>query len=126
MGSPWGVTDEVEELCPGVYSVSTPSHGGTMVERLAAFTFLSPAARKCGEWYGDYLCFEEDCAEAVILWELYHSKRFSPPLAESDPKKFEQILLESLNQYYPEYLQAWQRQQKSKEQPQKRHSVKER
>ena len=31
--SPWGNVQECETLCPGVYSVSTPGHGGVMVRR---------------------------------------------------------------------------------------------
>ena len=31
--SPWGKVQECETLCPGVYSVSTPGHGGIMVRR---------------------------------------------------------------------------------------------
>lgn len=31
--SPWGNIQECETLCPGVYSVSTPGHGGIMVRR---------------------------------------------------------------------------------------------
>ena len=31
--SPWGNIQECETLCPGVYSVSTPGHGGIMVHR---------------------------------------------------------------------------------------------
>ena len=31
--SPWGKVQECETLCPGVYSVSTPGHGGVMVRR---------------------------------------------------------------------------------------------
>jgi len=34
--SPWGKVQECETLCPGVYSVSTPGHGGVMVRRGAA------------------------------------------------------------------------------------------
>ena len=36
-----------ETLCPGVFLVSTASHGGTMVANEVA-AVLSPAAKKCG------------------------------------------------------------------------------
>jgi len=31
--SPWGSVDFCDELCPGVFLVYTPEHGGTMIAR---------------------------------------------------------------------------------------------
>ena len=45
--SPWGEVQNCEVLCPGVFLVSTASHGGTMVANEVA-AVLSPAAKKCG------------------------------------------------------------------------------
>lgn len=45
--SPWGEVQSCETLCPGVFLVSTASHGGTMVANEVA-AVLSPAAKKCG------------------------------------------------------------------------------
>ena len=67
--SPWGEIDCCEELYPGIYLVSTPSHGGVQVEWESAM-LLSPAARKCGFLEGGFLWFEEDCCEQVVLREL--------------------------------------------------------
>ena len=64
--SPWGDVQTSDTLCPGVFMVSTASHGGTMVA-LDMAAILSPAARKCGLKMGDYLCFEEDCDENIVL-----------------------------------------------------------
>lgn len=41
--SPWGKVQICDLLCPGVFLVSTASHGGTMVSKEVA-AFLSPAA----------------------------------------------------------------------------------
>ena len=41
--SPWGKVQTCDLLCPGVFLVSTASHGGTMVSTEVA-AFLSPAA----------------------------------------------------------------------------------
>ena len=41
--SPWGAVQTCDTLCPGVFLVSTASHGGTMVSNEVA-AFLSPAA----------------------------------------------------------------------------------
>ena len=64
--SPWGKVQICDVLCPGVFLVSTSSHGGTLVSKEIS-AMLSPAARKCGFRQGGYLCFEEDCQESVVL-----------------------------------------------------------
>ena len=66
--SPWGKVQTCDLLCPGVFLVSTASHGGTMVSKEVA-AFLSPAAKRCGFQRGGYLCFEEDTQEEVVLRE---------------------------------------------------------
>ena len=72
--SPWGRVQTCDVLCPGVFMVSTASHGGTMVARELA-AVLSPAARKCGFRHGRYFCFEEDNQEAVSYTHLDVYKR---------------------------------------------------
>ena len=46
--SPWGNIQECETLCPGVYSVSTPGHGGIMVRRELAEKIFRKEALDCG------------------------------------------------------------------------------
>lgn len=67
--SPWGKVQTCDVLCPGVFLVSTASHGGTMVAKDMA-AVLSPAAIKCGFRHSGFLCFEEDTQEDVALREL--------------------------------------------------------
>ena len=55
--SPWGNIQECETLCPGVYSVSTPGHGGIMVRRELAEKIFRKEAMGCGFVEGGYLCF---------------------------------------------------------------------
>ena len=44
--SPWGAVQTCDTLCPGVFLVSTASHGGTMVSNdVAAFLSHSQAVR---------------------------------------------------------------------------------
>ena len=43
--SPWGEIQHCEELCPGVYQVSTPGHGGVMARLGRASKLFSKAAR---------------------------------------------------------------------------------
>lgn len=103
--SPWGEVQTCDTLCPGVFLVSTASHGGTMVanEMSAA---LSPAARKCGFKMGGYLCFEEDSQEAVVLRELLDKKLWSIPSRIKDTAAFEENINKSLREYNPDYWRA--------------------
>ena len=48
--SPWGAVQTCDTLCPGVFLVSTASHGGTMVSNDVA-AFLSPAANPAGVFF---------------------------------------------------------------------------
>ena len=69
--SPWGNVQTCDVLCPGVFLVSTSSHGGTMVAKDMA-AVLSSAAIKCGFRHSGFLCFEEDTQEDVqILSSLF-------------------------------------------------------
>ena len=68
--SPWGKVQTCDLLCPGVFLVSTASHGGTMVSKEVA-AFLSPAAKRCGFRRGGYLCFEEDTQEDANTFGVY-------------------------------------------------------
>ena len=103
--SPWGEVQTRDILCPGVFLVSTASHGGIMVasEMSAA---LSPAARKCGFKMGGYLCFEEDCQEDVVVRELLDKKLWSIPSRIKDTAAFEENINKSLRKYNPDYWRA--------------------
>lgn len=100
--SPWGEVQECDTLCPGVFLVSTASHGGTMVTKDMT-TVLSPAARKCGMRHNGYLCFEEDSAESVVLRELLDKKLWAIPERIRDKAAFEKGINDSLREYHPDY-----------------------
>lgn len=87
MYSPWGQTDRITELLPGVFDVSTPSHGGFMIKESVAREHLSDACIARGERFGSMICFEEDCAYALPCYEW----------AELLDKLNEQILVEPLS-----------------------------
>lgn len=105
--SPWGEVQSCDALCPGVYLVSTASHGGTLVSH-AVTAILSPAARKCGFRQGGYLCFEEDSQENVVLRELLDKKLWSIPERIKDKAAFEENINKSLREYNPDYWRARQ------------------
>ena len=105
--SPWGEVQTCDVLCPGVFLVSTASHGGTLVAKEVS-AMLSPAARKCGFKQGGYLCFEEDCQESVVLRELLDKKLWSVPERIKDQAAFEENINRSIREYNPEYWRARQ------------------
>jgi hypothetical protein len=70
MNTPWGKSDYRHEIERGVNWVGTPSHGGLVVTEKVAREKLTPEAIAQGEWYGSLICFEEDCAYAVALFEV--------------------------------------------------------
>ena len=96
-----------ETLCPGVFLVSTASHGGTMVANEVA-AVLSPAAKKCGFKDKGYICYEEDAQESVVLRELLDKKLWKIPDRIKDKGQFEEKLNQSIRQYHPEYWRARQ------------------
>ncbi len=103
--SPWGEVQDCETLCRGIYLVTTPGHGGILVEHESTL-YLTTAARKCGFRDGGYLCFEEDCDEQVVLRELLDKKLWQIPSRVTDPKAFEKAINDSLQEYHPEYWTA--------------------
>ena len=105
--SPWGEVQSCETLCPGVFLVSTASHGGTMVANEVA-AVLSPAAKKCGFKDKGYICYEEDAQESVVLRELLDKKLWKIPDRIKDKGQFEEKLNQSIRQYHPEYWRARQ------------------
>jgi hypothetical protein len=103
--SPWGEIDSCDVLCPGVFLVSTSSHGGTMVARDIE-EFLSPAARKQGRRQNGFLCYEEDCDEAIVLRELLDKKLWDIPDRIKDRAAFEANIDQSLQRYHPDYWRS--------------------
>ena len=93
--SPWGRVQTCDVLCPGVFLVSTASHGGTMVAPEMA-AVLSPAARRCGFKRNGYICFEEDSQESVVLRELLDKKLWKIPDRIKDKAAFEEGINRSI------------------------------
>jgi len=100
--SPWGDIDWCETLCPGVFMVATPSHGGIMVSKDMT-AVLSPAARKCGLRANNHLCFEEDGDEHIVLRELLDKKLWDIPARIKDRAAFEENINDAVRRYHPEY-----------------------
>lgn len=103
--SPWGEIQSCDTLYPGIYLVTTPGHGGIIVELTAAL-YLSSYARKCGFRDGGYLCFEEDCCEQVVLRELLDRGMWRLPERIKDKEGFEKEINRTIEKYHPDYWRA--------------------
>jgi hypothetical protein len=99
--SPWGMIDFCDTLCPGVFLVYTPDHGGTMVAREIE-EFLSPAARRYGQRKNSYLCFEMDADEEIVLREMLDKKLWNIPDRVQDKAAFEECINEALRRNHPQ------------------------
>lgn len=106
--SPWGEVQHSEELCLGVYLVSTASHGGVMAHNSIAKGLFSAAARKCAFQQKGYVCFEEDCAATVAIRELLDKKLMRIPQGYT-PQEYNKCIDNSIQRYYPEYWQSHKR-----------------
>ena len=117
--SPWGDVQHSETLCPGVFLVSTASHGGTMVAK-DMIAVLSPAAQKCGFKQNGYLCFEEDSQEDVVFRELLDKKLWAIPDRIKDKSAYEETINNSLREWNPDY---WRMRQSGMEKDAARQTV---
>ena len=105
--SPWGEIQRCEKLIEGVFLVSTASHGGVMVHKNAS-GFLSPEAQKIAINEQNYLCFEEDCDEVVVMRELLDKKMWMLPDRISDKAEYEEAINHSLIKLHPDYWEVRQ------------------
>ena len=102
--SPWGEIQHCEELCPGVYQVSTASHGGVMAKLSVASKLFSMAVRQYSFVEGGYLCFEEDCEAPVDIRELMDKGLCKAPVNQYyGPGEYEAAIDRSIQRYQPEY-----------------------
>ena len=109
--SPWGKIQTVEKLCSGVFSVSTPSHGGIMAEETRAKALFSPAALKCSFHDAGYYCFEEDCDAPVAIRELLDKNKMAAPVNKDfAPGEYARDIDDSVQRFHPEYWNdRWRR-----------------
>lgn len=118
MPTPWGKADGKHKICDGVYSVTTPGHGGILVGKKAARKLLSDRALKVGFAWGSWYAFEEDCACSVFiyeqtkLWAEMWNKR-NPSMVRENPdqctvESWKESARKSLERWYPDYFQKAQ------------------
>lgn len=105
--SPWGEVQHCEILAPHVFSVSTASHGGIMVNTGAAKTIFSKAALNYAFRDGGFYCFEEDCDAPVAIRELMDRGLFTTPVNDYwKPGEYENCINDSVQRYHGDYWQA--------------------
>lgn len=100
MNTPWGQSDYEKKYRRGVTLVGTPSHGGFMIAEGTARELLTPAAQAEGQRFCGYLCYEEDCDAAIILYELPETREgFTSDVSDK-------ALHHSLSYWNTQYLRA--------------------
>jgi hypothetical protein len=67
--SPWGKMQTCRRIIPGVYTVTTPGHGGLLVHE-SVYKKLTPYTQSAGIPSDEYYGYEEDCDYALIAFEL--------------------------------------------------------
>lgn len=98
--TPWGKADFQYKIERGVALVNTPGHGGFLISKGKAQSYLSLEALQHGEPYGGYLAYEEDVDAAIVLLE--HPEIIAP----LGFKCTEAELIANLKTYRNDYLQA--------------------
>jgi hypothetical protein len=90
LSSPWGKVDGADEVAPGIWAVSTPSHGGFILSQarlqaMPAYLRINKAAR-------DAHAFEEDCEWALVVMafpdEFPESDRYNAGRVISSTSQF--------------------------------------
>lgn len=100
MNTLWGTLQWTRTLAPGVYWVDTIGHGGLLISVAVAQRTLTPQACRIGERWGNWICFEEDCAVAAPLYEHPEwQKQLGGSPEDYDPAGV-------LRRYFPAYFEA--------------------
>jgi hypothetical protein len=100
--SPWGQIQDKTTFYRGISFVSTAGHGGFMISNGFANKHFSKYAIDIALKYNNYLCYEEDCAYAIPLYELMRTK--NPILSSIHMHTTEEYIFNILSRWYPNYL----------------------
>lgn len=117
MNTPWGKSQNTETIMTSMYNVYTAGHGGMMIGKKFAESFLSAKALENGEQWGNFYCFEEDCAYALPYFELLTKEFPNMPALSHNFKKYcertyknvdiEELIeqcKQTIGYYYPTYF----------------------
>lgn len=108
MYTPWGWSHTCTKFAPGVYFVTTASHGGWMIDQSLAGFYLSECCLKYAtSQYGtEFYCFEEDCDALLVLYEL-SKKGLAEDIFRNFYSETQIITLDNLLHYLFEQLSRW-------------------
>lgn len=71
--SPWGKSQQINKIAPGIAFVSTAGHGGYRVaKKLAEKSFSCTKLNRAAIFSGGYYWFEEDCAWSLVAIAFPH------------------------------------------------------
>lgn len=101
--SPWGQIQVSTQVAPGIRWVSTAGHGGLMVTARVAEKELSHQVQEMGNRYGDYYCYEEDCAWALAARELTAVRDHAIKQEGQTAERFDETVRGTIQRWYPEY-----------------------
>ena len=118
--SPWGSIDGMRWIANGIYSVSTPSHGGIMVHKSVADKVLSKEAREVGFESEPFICFEEDCDAPVAIRELLDKGLMKAPVNDHFKEgEYSECINDSIKRWNPDYWNAYEKRTNEKSEPPK-------
>lgn len=81
--SPWGQCDQAEQIAPGIWSVSTPGHGGIQLSQERRLAM--PEHLKSVYTYAGGNWFEEDCDWCIVA--LAYPEAFTHPDTQAVARK---------------------------------------
>ena len=90
--TPWGHADQYENLGQGIFTVSTPGHGGIFVPDEFLHNIPKEQREWAKSWSGSENWYEEDCCWAAVAVNI--PSRFKPEHVEHAKK--------TLARYFPE------------------------
>ncbi|KKL56124.1 hypothetical protein LCGC14_2248510 [marine sediment metagenome] len=70
MRTPWGESDSVEVIAPGIAFYGTPSHGGFHIASNLLGRIRPIWQAYARKWSGSAQWYEEDCAAALVVIEF--------------------------------------------------------
>lgn len=98
--TPWGKSQNSTQIARGLTFHSTAGHGGFLVSKGYAEKHLTPSALKRAVVWGSYYAFEEDCAAAIVEFELPYTRVLYTNFQEVTDEK----VFKTLSRWYPDYL----------------------
>ena len=94
--TPWGLSQSINKIAPGIAFLSTAGHGGYRVSKRKADRYFTHAELKHAAIFygGNYYWFEEDCAWVMVARAFPHL--FEPSVREIAKGIYERFYAERI------------------------------